>query len=158
MSNLVVVGTQWGDEGKGKVVDILTEKANFVARCQGGANAGHTVIINDNLFILHLIPTGILHPDKTCIIGNGMVIDSEQLLLEINDLKKRGIDIGNRLFVSEDAHLVMPYHKAIERLEEEAKGKNKVGTTGRGIGPAYKDKIVRCGIKVRDLLCQEIFE
>lgn len=158
MPNWVVVGTQWGDEGKGKVVDLLTEKADIIARPQGGANAGHTVVIGDNLFILHLIPTGILHPHKICIIGNGMVIDLEQLFFEIADLKKRGIDIKNRLFISENAHLVMPYHKAIEKLEEESKGKNKVGTTGKGIGPAYRDKIGRCGIRLKDILYAEVFK
>ncbi|MCJ7507844.1 MAG: adenylosuccinate synthase, partial [candidate division Zixibacteria bacterium] len=136
----------------------LTEKADIIARPQGGANAGHTVVIGDNLFILHLIPTGILHPHKICIIGNGMVIDLEQLFFGIADLKKRGIDIKNRLFISENAHLVMPYHKAIERLEEESKGKNKVGTTGKGIGPAYRDKIGRCGIRLRDILYPEVFK
>ena len=158
MPNRIVVGAQWGDEGKGKVVDILTEKADIVARPQGGANAGHTVIIGDELFILHLIPSGILHPDKICVMGNGMVIDLEQLFLEIDELKSRGTKIDNRLFVSEDAHLVMPYHKIIEKLEEESKGENKVGTTGKGIGPAYKDKISRCGIRVRDLLYADGFE
>jgi adenylosuccinate synthase len=158
MPNWVVVGTQWGDEGKGKVVDLLTEKADIIARPQGGANAGHTVMIGDNLFILHLIPTGILHPHKICIIGNGMVIDLKQLFSEIADLEKRGIHIKNRLFISENAHLVMPYHKAIERLEEESKGRNKVGTTGKGIGPAYRDKIGRCGIKLRDILYPKAFE
>ena len=157
MPNWIVVGTQWGDEGKGKVVDILTERADIIARPQGGANAGHTVIIGDKLFVLHLIPSGILHPDKMCVMGNGMVIDLEQLFSEIYELEGKGIDIGNRLFVSEDAHLVMPYHKAVEKIEEQSKGKDKVGTTGKGIGPAYKDKIARCGIKVRDLLYPEVF-
>ncbi len=158
MPNWVVVGTQWGDEGKGKVVDILTEKADVVARCQGGANAGHTVMINDKLFILHLVPSGILHPDKTCIIGNGMVIDLPELFSEMEDLERKGVHIDNRLFISEDAHLVMPYHKVIEKIEEESKGKDRVGTTGKGIGPAYRDKIARCGIKLRDILYPHVFE
>jgi adenylosuccinate synthase len=157
MPNRVVVGTQWGDEGKGKIVDILTEEADIVARYSGGANAGHTVVIDNEKFILHLVPTGILHKDKTCVIGNGMVLDLEHLFSELEELKKRKITFEKRLLISPNAHLVMPYHKVIERLEEEARGKGKIGTTGRGIGPAYRDKAARHGIRVVDLRTPQLF-
>ncbi len=158
MSNRAVVGTQWGDEGKGKIVDILTEEADIVARYSGGANAGHTVVIGNQKFILHLVPTGILHKKKTCVIGNGTVIDLEHLFSELEELKKRKITFQKRLLISHNAHLVMPYHKVIERLEEEARGKHKIGTTGRGIGPAYRDKAARQGIRAVDLLYPRIFK
>jgi adenylosuccinate synthase len=157
MPNRVVVGTQWGDEGKGKIVDILTEEADIVARFSGGANAGHTVIIDDQKFILHLIPTGILHPDKICVIGNGVVVDLEELFYELDELRKRKIKSDHRLLVSQSAHLVMHYHKVIERLEEETRGKDKIAPTGRGIGPAYRDKIARHGLRVMDILDQDLF-
>jgi adenylosuccinate synthase len=157
MPNRAVVGTQWGDEGKGKIVDILTEEADIVARFSGGANAGHTVVIDDQKFILHLIPTGILHPDKICVIGNGVVVDLEELFCELDELKKRKIKFQNRLLISKNAHLVMPYHKVIERLEEETKEKDKIAPTGRGIGPAYKDKIARHGLRVVDIFDQDLF-
>jgi adenylosuccinate synthase len=158
MPNRVVVGTQWGDEGKGKIVDILTEEADIVARFSGGANAGHTVVIDDQTFILHLIPTGILHPDKICVIGNGVVLDLEHLFYELDELTKRNITFQDRLLISQSAHLVMPYHKVIERLEEEARGKEKIDPTGKGIGPAYRDKIARCGIRVIDIFDQNLFK
>src|SRR5574341_90225 len=157
MTTKVVVGMQWGDEGKGKIVDILTSQADIVARYQGGANAGHTVVIGEQKFILHLIPSGILHPDKVCVIGNGVVIDLEYFFTEVEGLKKRGINPQNRLWISESAHLVMPYHKIMEAYEEE-KRIEKIGTTLRGIGPAYQDKIARVGIRISDLWNEKIFE
>jgi adenylosuccinate synthase len=158
MPNRAVVGTQWGDEGKGKIVDILTGEADIVARYSGGANAGHTVVIGNQKFILHLVPTGILHKNKVCVVGNGMVVDLEQFFSELEELKKRGITFKKRLLISHNAHLVMPYHKVIERLEEEARGKLKLDTTLRGIGPAYRDKAARQGIRMVDLLYPQIFE
>ncbi len=158
MPNRAVVGTQWGDEGKGKIVDILTGEADIVARHSGGANAGHTVVIDNQQFILHLVPTGILHQKKVCVMGNGMVIDPECLFVELEELRKRKITYKNRLLISPQAHLVMPYHKVIEKLEEKARGKNKIGTTLRGIGPAYRDKVVRSGIRIGDLLNSAYFE
>ena len=158
MPNRAVLGTQWGDEGKGKIVDILTGEADIVARYSGGANAGHTVVIGNDKFILHLVPTGILHKKKICVVGNGMVVDLEQFFSELEELKKRGITFEKRLLISHNAHLVMPYHKVIEKLEEEARGKGKIGTTGRGIGPAYRDKAARQGIRMIDLLYPRIFE
>ncbi len=157
MPNRVVVGTQWGDEGKGKIVDILTEEADIVARFSGGANAGHTVVIDDQKFILHLVPTGILHPDKICVIGNGMVLDLKHLFHELDELRKRKIRFQDRVLISEGAHLVMPYHKVMERLEEEARGKDKIAPTGRGIGPAYRDKAARQGLRVIDIFDQNVF-
>ncbi len=158
MSNRVVVGTQWGDEGKGKIVDILTEEADIVARYSGGANAGHTVVIGEEKFVLHLVPTGILHKNKICAIGNGVVIDLEHLFFELEELEKRKIKFGGRFLISPNAHLVMPYHMAIEKLEEEARGTGRIGSTGRGIGPAYRDKIARDGIRVIDLFDPELFK
>ncbi|MBI4683974.1 MAG: adenylosuccinate synthase [Nitrospirae bacterium] len=158
MAVIVIVGAQWGDEGKGKIVDVLTEKADCVARYQGGHNAGHTVVINNEKFILHIIPSGILHKGKPCIIGNGVVVDPLSLIEEIEGLKKRGIEVGNNLFLSKNAHLIMPYHSAIEREQEKLKGSKKIGTTGKGIGPAYVDKIARIGMRTGDLLYPEIFK
>jgi adenylosuccinate synthase len=157
MSTVVVVGAQWGDEGKGKLVDVLTEQAHVVARYQGGHNAGHTVVINNEKYILHLIPSGILHSDKLSIIGNGTVVDPASLIKEIDGLKQRGVEVGKNLLLSKGAHLIMPYHMAVEQANEEMKGSKKIGTTGRGIGPAYVDKMARMGIKVADLLLPEIF-
>ncbi len=151
MPNRVVIGTQWGDEGKGKVVDILSETSDIVARCQGGANAGHTVIIGDRKFVLHLIPSGILHPGSTCLIGNGVVLDIEQFFSEIDQLNSEGINTSGRLFVSGLTHLVLPYHKWAEQFNEEELGASKIGTTLRGIGPAYTDKCSRSGIRVFDM-------
>lgn len=151
MSAVVIVGAQWGDEGKGKIVDVLTEKADVVARYQGGHNAGHTVVINDEKFILHLIPSGILHKNKLCVIGNGVVIEPAALLEEINGLKARGVDVDTNLLISKNAHLIMPYHIAIDCANEKLRGSDKIGTTGRGIGPTYVDKMARAGIRVVDL-------
>ncbi len=157
MSAVVIVGAQWGDEGKGKIVDVLTEKADAVARYQGGHNAGHTVVINNEKFVLHLIPSGILHHDKLCVIGNGVVIEPSSLISEINELKQRGIRIGENLLISKTAHLIMPYHIAIENENEKVKGAKKIGTTGRGIGPTYVDKMARTGIRVIDLYSPNVF-
>ena len=145
---VVVVGAQWGDEGKGKLVDVLAERADFVVRYQGGANAGHTVVIGDTQFVLRQIPSGILHPRVTCIIGNGVVLEPENLFSELDSLHERGIDTAGRLYVSDRAHLVLPYHKLLDAASEKSQ---KLGTTGRGIGPAYEDKYGRRGIRVVDL-------
>ena len=145
---LVVVGAQWGDEGKGKLVDVLAERADFVVRYQGGANAGHTVVIGDTQFILRQIPSGILHPKVTCVIGNGVVLEPENLFSELDQLHTRGIDTEGRIFVSDRAHLVLPYHKLLDAASERSQN---LGTTGRGIGPAYEDKYGRRGIRVTDL-------
>jgi len=152
MPVLVVVGAQWGDEGKGKIIDLLTEKADVVARYQGGHNAGHTVVVGMEEFILHLIPSGILHKGTTCVIGNGVVVDPAALLEEMDGLAARGIRFEKNLFISQNAHLIMPYHKALDMASEKLKGSKKIGTTGRGIGPAYADKINRKGIRMADLL------
>jgi adenylosuccinate synthase len=157
MPNIVVVGTQWGDEGKGKVVDLLTENAQVVARYQGGHNAGHTVITRNKKFILHLIPSGILRKGKKCIIGNGVVIDPSALIEEIIGLRQQGVYIGRNLFISGKAHVIMPYHMAIEGKGETKRGAKKIGTTGRGIGPTYSDKMLRCGIRMIDLLDKDVF-
>lgn len=145
---LVVVGAQWGDEGKGKLVDVLAERADWVVRYQGGANAGHTVHIADKSFVLHQIPSGILHPGVRCAIGNGVVMDAETLFVEVDELVADGVDVEGRLYVSERAHLVMPYHKLLDRASASSKA---IGTTGRGIGPAYEDKVARRGVRVLDL-------
>jgi len=157
MPILVIVGAQWGDEGKGKIVDVLTEKADIVARYQGGHNAGHTVVINNSKFVLHLIPSGILHKNTVCIIGNGVVVEPKALIEEITDLKKRGIKVSGNLIISRNAHLIMPYHLIIDAASEKTKGKKCIGTTGRGIGPTYVDKMARTGIRVGDLLNPEAF-
>lgn len=158
MTTTSIIGAQWGDEGKGKYVDLLTEKADIVVRFQGGANAGHTVIVKDEKFVLHLLPSGILHPSKISVIAQGVVIDLESLLKEIDELKSRCGDVTKRLLISDRAHLVLPYHKVLDKLSEEALGANKIGTTGRGIGPCYTDKYSRKGIRVAELLNQKIFE
>ena len=145
---VVVVGAQWGDEGKGKIVDVLAESADLVVRYQGGANAEHTVVKGDDEFILHQIPSGILHPATRCLIGNGVVLDPETLLHEIEELERRGVAVNGRLLVSDRAHLVLPYHKLVDRASERVQ---KIGTTGRGIGPAYEDKYGRRGLRVGDL-------
>src|SRR5574337_647482 len=157
MPVLVVVGSQWGDEGKGKIIDLLTERADVVARYQGGHNAGHTVVVGKDEFILHLIPSGILHKGKKCIIGNGVVIDPGALIEEMDGLKRRGIRFDGSLVISKNAHLIMPYHKALDVASENLKGSKKIGTTGRGIGPAYADKINRKGIRMADILDPETF-
>src|SRR5690349_15547731 len=145
---LCVVGAQWGDEGKGKLVDVIAERADWVVRYQGGANAGHTVHLAGRQFVLHQIPSGILHPGVRCAIGNGVVLDPETLFTEIDELVKDGIDVEGRLYVSDRAHLVMPYHKLVDK---ESSASKAIGTTGRGIGPAYEDKAGRRGIRVVDL-------
>ena len=150
MSVTVLVGSQWGDEGKGKVVDILSEEYKIVARYQGGANAGHTIRIGEKEFILHLIPSGILREDVTCVIGNGVVLDPEALINEMEFLRSQSINIEGRLYISHNAHLIMPYHKLLDSIKEE--GENKIGTTGKGIGPCYNDKYARRGIRIVDLL------
>src|SRR6056297_1734103 len=151
-SNLVVVGGQWGDEGKGKIVDLLTEQADLVVRFQGGNNAGHTVVVGDRKIILHLIPSGILHPGKICLIGNGLVLDPEVFCHELDSLENSGLAIdSDRLKLSYKTHLILPYHKKIDGLRESKKsGQDKIGTTGRGIGPAYEDKVARIGIRASD--------
>jgi adenylosuccinate synthase len=147
----VLVGAQWGDEGKGKVTDFLAARADIVVRYQGGNNAGHTVVVGEEEFRLHLLPSGILHPEKTCVIGNGVVVDPAVLVGEIESLKRRGIKMA-RLLISERAHLIFPYHRLLDGAEEKRKGNGRIGTTGRGIGPAYVDKMARVGIRMSDLL------
>jgi len=151
-----VVGVQWGDEGKGKIVDILSEKADVVVRFQGGGNAGHTVVVNGEKHVLHLIPSGILHK-SICVIANGVVVDLIQLLDEMEEVKKKGIKVDGRLFLSDRAHIVMPWHKFLDKHSETASGKGKIGTTQRGIGPCYSDKAARKGIRVADLYNEEFF-
>ncbi|HDI52502.1 adenylosuccinate synthase [candidate division KSB1 bacterium] len=157
MSVSVIVGAQWGDEGKGRIVDLLSENADVVARYQGGANAGHTVVVNGEQFILHLVPSGILHPHVTCVIGNGVVLDPEALLTEIDFLRSKSIQVEGRLLISGNAHVIMPYHKVLDQHHENTSYLS-IGTTGRGIGPAYVDKYNRTGIRVVDLLHQDVFQ
>ena len=153
MANTILVGAQWGDEGKGKIIDVLTEEADIVVRTQGGNNAGHTVFIGRNKYVLHLIPSGILRKSKVCVIGNGVVVDPISLVAEIDGLAKLGIKVGaGNLALSETAHLVLPYHRELDEQREILKGKNKIGTTKRGIGPAYGDKAARTGLRVIDLV------
>ena len=155
--NTILVGAQWGDEGKGKIIDVLTEEADIVVRSQGGNNAGHTVEIGKEKFVLHLIPSGILRAGKKCVIANGVVIDPVALVVEIEGLEKRGIKLAGRLLISETAHLVLPYHRALDEARELRKGRNKIGTTKRGIGPAYGDKAARTGLRMIDLLRPKTF-
>ena len=156
MGLTLILGAQWGDEGKGKIVDLLSQDADYVARYQGGANAGHTIVFDGNQYILHLIPSGILTPGVKCIIGNGVVIDPVELMEEISILEKLGIEVEGRLFISHKAHLIMPYHKLLDEMRESHTDK-AIGTTGRGIGPAYIDKAQRTGIRIVDLLDREVF-
>lgn len=158
MGNLVIIGAQWGDEGKGKIVDILARDANIVVRYQGGSNAGHTVINERGTYIFHLIPSGILYKGTTCVIGNGVVVDPGALIEEMDHLQTQGIQIGKNFVVSQRAHLILPYHKAIDRASELSKGSRKIGTTGRGIGPSYADKMARIGIRMGDLLNPPLFK
>ena len=158
MANTILVGAQWGDEGKGKIIDVLTEKADVVVRTQGGNNAGHTVFIKGQKYVLHLVPSGILRKNKTCVIGNGVVVDPVSLVEEMEVLRRLGVKLEGRLFVSETAHLVLPYHRELDAQREVLKGKNKIGTTKRGIGPAYGDKAARTGLRVLDLVHAERFE
>jgi adenylosuccinate synthase len=157
MANVVVLGVQWGDEGKGKVVDLLTPAFDVVGRYQGGHNAGHTVCIGGKKIVLHLIPSGILHPGKLCVIGNGVVFSPRAFLEERTALTKHGVAIDERLVISRYAHLILPYHLQVEKIAEEKKGSQRIGTTSLGIGPAYEDKAARCGIRVGDLLDLEVF-
>lgn len=156
MPNIVIVGAQWGDEGKGKVIDIYAKKADIVVRYQGGNNAGHTVVIGKDSFVLHLIPSGILHKGKICVIGNGVVVDPKALLDEIRTLESKGIKIGRRLLISNDAHVIFPYHRKLDELREAKK--KKIGTTKKGIGPCYADKVARLGIRFADLLNENVFK
>ncbi len=156
--NLTVIGAQWGDEGKGKIVDLLTPRFSIVARYQGGHNAGHTVYVRGQKFVLHLIPSGILHAGVSCVIGNGVVVDPQALFAEVDELAGLGIDVAGRLFVSDRAHLILPYHRELDVLSEARRGERKIGTTSRGIGPAYEDKIARRGIRVSDLSNPAVLE
>jgi adenylosuccinate synthase len=152
----IVIGSQWGDEGKGKIVDLLSPEVDVVARYQGGANAGHTICWDDQTFVLHLVPSGIFHDDVTCVIGNGVVIDPVAVMEEIRTIRDLGYEVEGRLLISHNAHLIMPYHKAVEAAREEARDADAIGTTGRGIGPAYMDKFARTGIRVVDLLDRDV--
>jgi len=157
MANTILVGAQWGDEGKGKIIDVLTETADVVVRTQGGNNAGHTVHIKGQKYVLHLVPSGILRKQKTCVIGNGVVVDPVGLVSEIEGLRKLGVKAKGHLFLSETAHLVFPYHRELDAQREILKGKNKIGTTKRGNGPAYGDKAARTGLRVLDLVNPDRF-
>ncbi|MEK5108007.1 adenylosuccinate synthase [Cytobacillus sp. FSL K6-0129] len=157
MSSVVVVGTQWGDEGKGKITDFLSENAEVIARYQGGNNAGHTIKFNGETYKLHLIPSGIFYSDKICVIGNGMVVDPKALVQELAYLHEKGVTTDN-LRISNRAHVILPYHLKLDEVEENSKGDNKIGTTKKGIGPAYMDKAARVGIRIADLLDKEVFE
>ncbi|MFT8322495.1 MAG: adenylosuccinate synthase [Bacillus sp. (in: firmicutes)] len=157
MSSVVVVGTQWGDEGKGKITDFLSENAEMIARYQGGNNAGHTIKFNGETYKLHLIPSGIFYSEKICVVGNGMVVDPKAIITELKYLHDRGITTDN-LRISNRAHVILPYHLKLDEVEEESKGANKIGTTKKGIGPAYMDKAARIGIRMADLLDREVFE
>ncbi len=158
MSIRVVVGAQWGDEGKGKVVDLLSKDARYVVRYQGGANAGHTLKFDDRKVVLHLIPSGIFNGDAKCIIGNGVVIDPYALLEEIETVEGMGVNLENRLFISDAAHVILPYHQLLDQVKEKHRGDDAIGTTGRGIGPAYVSKVSRVGIRMSDLFHPEVFE
>jgi adenylosuccinate synthase len=156
--NLAILGAQWGDEGKGKIVDLVTPRFSIVARYQGGHNAGHTVYVNGKKFVLRLIPSGILHQGVTCVIGNGVVVDPKALLAEVDELTAAGVHVDGRIVVSDKAHLILPYHRDLDLLSEARRGERKIGTTSRGIGPAYEDKIARRGIRVGDLADPEALE
>jgi len=159
MANVAIIGAQWGDEGKGKIVDLFTHDADIIVRFQGGNNAGHTLVVDGKKTVLHLVPSGALHPGKLCVIGNGVVVDPEVLLKEIAGLKQTGWLLDDAsLRISEEAHLIMPYHKAIDQARERLRGEGMIGTTGRGIGPAYEDKVARIGIRFIDLLEEETFQ
>jgi adenylosuccinate synthase len=157
MATRVVIGTQWGDEGKGKYIDMLAQNSDIVVRFSGGNNAGHTIVADGVKYALHLIPSGILHKGKTCIIGNGVVVDPAVLIKEMTSLNERGINTDN-LFISERAHVIMPYHKELDELQEKARGNESLGTTKRGIGPAYADKTERCGIRICDFIDEDLFK
>jgi len=158
MANVAIIGAQWGDEGKGKIVDLFTQDADIIVRFQGGNNAGHTLVVDGQKTVLHLVPSGALHADKLCVIGNGVVVDPEILIEEIDALKRRGhLQDDSRLRISEQAHVIMPYHKLIDQARERLRGEGMIGTTGRGIGPAYEDKVARVGIRFVDLLEEDTF-
>ncbi len=157
MPNLIVLGTQWGDEGKGKIVDLLTDRADVIVRYQGGHNAGHTIVSGGEKFVLHLIPSGILHPEKLCVIGNGVALDPQAFVEERQMLRARGIGVDKNLRISDACHLILPYHRAIDKQSEISRGSRRIGTTGRGIGPAYVDKMARIGIRLGDLQHPALF-
>lgn len=157
MANVIVIGTQWGDEGKGKITDLLSRSADVVVRYQGGINAGHTVVVNDQTFKLHLIPSGILYPNTQCIIGSGTVVDPQILLEELEQLHRLGVSTDN-LFIAETAHVTMPYHRLIDRASETQRAEHKIGTTGRGIGPTYADKSERVGVRILDLMDKDVLQ
>jgi adenylosuccinate synthase len=157
MAVVAIVGVQWGDEGKGKIVDLLTPQVQWVIRCQGGANAGHTIVVGDEKYVFHQIPSGVLHPDVRCIIGAGVVLDPESLVAEMRELEARGIDLRGRLFISPKAHVTLPYHRLLDAGREARRGGRKIGTTGRGIGPTYTDKAARSGVRVQDVLSPSQF-
>lgn len=157
MANTILIGAQWGDEGKGKIIDFLTDEADVVVRSQGGNNAGHTLVVDGEKTVLHLIPSGILRKSKTCVIGNGVVIDPIALVEEIEKLRAKGVKVGKNLLISSSAHLVLPYHRALDEQREILKGNQKIGTTKRGIGPAYGDKAARTGLRIADLVDEAVF-
>lgn len=157
MANIVVVGAQWGDEGKGKIIDVLAKDADYIVRYQGGNNAGHTVVVEDKEFIMHLIPSGILHKNKICVIGNGVAVNPKALLEEIDFLRKNGVKVDSNLLISDRCHVIFPYHIKMDELKEKNR-KKRIGTTKKGIGPCYQDKIARCGIRLADLLNDKIFK
>jgi adenylosuccinate synthase len=157
MSNVVILGAQWGDEGKGKIVDLFSDKFDLVVRYQGGHNAGHTVRIGDKTFVLKLIPSGILRPGKQAVIGNGLVVDPAALIQEIETLEAAGIDVSRQLSISNRAHVIFPFHRMMEKMSEQRPGRTSIGTTSRGIGPCYEDKFARRGIRMADLLDREMF-
>lgn len=157
MAVVAVVGLQWGDEGKGKIIDLLTPRVQMVIRCQGGANAGHTVVVGAEKYVFHQIPSGVLHPGTRCVIGAGVVIDPGAIVAEIQHLQSRGIDLQGRLFISSKAHVTLPYHRLLDEGREARRGVNKIGTTGRGIGPTYTDKAARCGLRMQELIQPQQF-
>jgi adenylosuccinate synthase len=157
MAIVAVVGVQWGDEGKGKVIDLLTPRVQMVIRCQGGANAGHTVIVGEEKYVFHQIPSGVLHAGTRCVIGAGVVLDPGEIIAEMAHLQQRGIDLCGRLFISNKAHITLPYHRLLDQGREARLGENRLGTTGRGIGPTYTDKAARTGLRMQDLLYPEAF-
>ena len=157
MAVVAVVGLQWGDEGKGKIIDLLTSRVHMVIRCQGGANAGHTVVVGEEKYVFHQIPSGVLHPGTRCVIGAGVVIDPRAIVEEIQHLHSRGIDLRGRLCMSPKAHVTLPYHRLLEEGRESRRGANRIGTTGRGIGPTYTDKAARCGLRIQELIQPDKF-